>query len=348
MKNSLYLVVCILLYNCGAGNTSPSPGTSSTTIKTPPLAVEVQVIQPTTLIDRVESNGTLLPFEQTELHPEMAGRVTGLYFKEGTKVKKGSLLMKLYDADLKAQLTKLTVQQATAAKTVERYAQLLAINGISQQDYDLAVLQVNNIKADIELVKANLSKTELRAPFDGKIGLRSISEGAFVNTNTAIATLADVKQLKLEFSVPEKYASLIRPNDPLEFSVEGASGTFTAHVMASEVIITENTRNLSVKALVRANNPALVPGAFAKTKMELGKNDHALLVPSDAVVPQGRKKQVFLYRNGKAMAIEVSTGSRSAGTVEITSGIQQGDTLITSGLLFLKPMADVKISKVNG
>lgn len=345
-NSHLLLFALFLLSSCGGNDKKEQPA-AGTANKPQALKVDVMIVQPTTIIDNVEASGTLLPFETADLHPESSGRIINLYIREGAHVSKGTLLAKMYDDDLQGQLRKQKVLLATAEKTVERYEQLLKINGISQQEYDLAVLQVNNIKSDIHIIERNIAKTELKAPFSGKLGLKNVSEGAYVTPASVLVTIAEVNQLKLQFSIPEKYAALVKVGQPVSFGIEGSPKKFTANVMATEVSIQEDTRNLSVRAVVKANDAALVPGAFAKIKMELGKNNNALMVPSESIMPQGRKKLVYLFHNETAAATEITTGVRDSSNVEVVSGLKAGDSVITSGLLFLKPNSPVKLNIKN-
>jgi membrane fusion protein (multidrug efflux system) len=291
--------------------------------------------------------GTLLPLEETEIHAEVNGRITGLYIKEGAFVNKGALMVKLFDGDLQAQLKKLQVQLQIANKTEERNQELLKINGISQQDYDLSFLQVSNIKADIELIKTNIAKTEIRAPYNGKTGFRNISMGAYITPATVITTIRQLNQLKLQFSVPEKYASKISNGQAISFSTAGSNQKFIAKVYATESIVSETTRGLNVRCMVQQNNNTLVAGAFAKVDMDFARNDRAVLVPSQAILPQARGKKVVVYKNGVAVFVDVQTGVRDSANVEIISGLNPGDTIITTGLLGIRPEAKVNLSKVE-
>ncbi|HRN57918.1 MAG TPA: efflux RND transporter periplasmic adaptor subunit, partial [Agriterribacter sp.] len=207
------------------------------------------VVKTIPLSENIEVAGSLLPAEGTDIRPEISGRLVSIHFREGSLVRKGTLLAKLFDEDLQAQLKKLEVQLEINQKTVERYRELLKIQGISQQDVDLSELQVSNNKADIELVKVAITKTEIRAPFDGRIGLRNISLGAYVSPADVIATIRQVDQLKLEFTVPEKYSTDFVPGKKISFSVDGVRQRFGATVMASEYFIDANTRSLNIKAL---------------------------------------------------------------------------------------------------
>jgi membrane fusion protein, multidrug efflux system len=339
-------VILLLLAACGGKDKKAAPPQQAGG-KTAPIPVEVYVAKPQSISDNVEVPGTILPFESTEIHPEISGRVVLLNVKEGGFVNKGALLAKIYDGDLQAQLKKSQVQLGIAEQSEKRSEQLLKIQGISQQDYDLSLLNVNNIKADIEITRAAITKTTILAPFSGKLGLKNISPGAFITPATVITTIGQVNQLKLQFTVPEKYGSQIKNGQDIRFTIDGSPATYHAAVSATEVSIAEDTRSLSVRAVVKAKDPSLVPGAYAKVVIVLGKNENALMIPSGAVLPQGRKKLIYLYKGGKALATEITTGIRDSSDVQVETGLNNGDTVITSGLLFLKPNSDVKLTKVN-
>ncbi|MBC7849377.1 MAG: efflux RND transporter periplasmic adaptor subunit [Chitinophagaceae bacterium] len=312
-----------------------------------PLAVEAFVVKSAPLASTIEVPGSLLPFEETEIRSEISGRIVQLNVSEGSNVGKGTLLVKLFDGDLQAQRSKLEVQLQIAEKTVERQKQLLAIGGISQQEYDLSELQINNLKADIQLVRVNIGKTEIRAPFDGRIGLRSISMGAYISPAELITKISQVKKLKLQFTVPEKYSSVVTRGQSIQFLIDGSTKSYAGSVIATESSIEENTRSLAILAVVTANDNFLVPGAFAKVRMILGREEKALMIPTQAVIPSGRTKQAIVYENGKAVFKDITTGIRDSANIQVISGLQNNDTVIITGLLFLRPNAEVKLSKVN-
>lgn len=312
-----------------------------------PMVVMGYIVKTGAVSEPLQLPGSLLPMEETEMHSEVSGRVVGLYINEGANVSKGTLLVKLFDGDLTAQLKKLEVQLQIAQKTEERNKELLKISGISQQDYDLSFLQVSNIKADIELLKTNIAKTEIRAPFNGKIGFRNISMGAYVTPSTIITTIRQVSQLKLQFSVPEKYTSKIRTGQTISFSTDGSNKKYIAKVYATESTVNESSRGLNVRCVVEHTDATLVAGAFAKVDMDFAKNDNAVLVPSQAILPQARGKKLVLFNGGVAKFVDVQTGIRDSANVEITSGVKPGDTIITTGLLGIRPDAKIKLSKVQ-
>lgn len=313
----------------------------------PPLTVEAMIARTQSLSANIEVPGTILAYESTEIHPEISGRLVQLNVREGAFISQGALLAKLYDGDLRAQMNKLNVQLKIAEQTEKRQAELLKIQGISQQDYDLSLLQVHNLKADMDIVRSAIRKTEIRAPFSGKMGLKNISPGSFVTPTTIITTISQVNNLKLQFNVPEKYGAQLTKGQYVNFMVDGSSKNYAANIIATEVEVEENTRSLAVRALVKNIDRALIPGAFAKVKIVLGKSENAIMVPNSAVLPQGRKKQIYVYKAGKAIQTDINTGVRDSTNIQIISGLNLGDTVITTGLLFLRPGADVKLSKVT-
>jgi membrane fusion protein (multidrug efflux system) len=329
--------------SCSSGTSKNAKNKRPTTI----LSVEGYIVKPTLLVNTISVSGTLLPFEETVLMPEASGRVVMINLPEGKFVKQGTVLVKLYDGELQAMLKKSQTQLQLAEQTEKRQSELLKISGISQYDYDQTVFQVNSIKDDIDLLNVQIGKTELKAPFDGVIGLKNISVGAQANSSTAVATLRMVSRLKLDFSVPEKYSSELIPGKLLTFTVEGDSAKNSAVVMATEEGIEQDTRNLKVRAVVDHVTPALKPGAFANVELELGRNPNALLVPTQAIIPQARNKKVIVARKGKAVFLTVTTGIRKPDAIEVLNGIQTGDTVVTTGIVFLKPDADLKFSKIK-
>ena len=343
-KFSLSLALMLALFSCEEKKDTKKPQDGS---KSGPISVEAIVIKATTVSESIEVAGNILPFELTEIRPEISGRVIQLNFKEGSTVTKDVLLVKLFDGDLQAQLKKLKVQQQIAEKTEERQKELLKISGISQQDYDLSLLQVNNIKADIELTMVNIGKTEIRAPYAGRMGLRNISLGAYITPANILTTLSQVNMKKISFSIPEKYSNDIRPGMSVVFGIEGKEGQYKATILASESVIESETRNLKILATINDGNNNLVPGSFAKVGLTLGSNNTAVMVPSQCIVPSARTKQLLLYRNGTPEFVSVTTGLRNAENVQITSGLKPGDTVITTGLLFLRKDSKVKLTKVN-
>lgn len=341
-----FMIFSALIVSCGSKKKTAAAASTSTQQQQQSIIADALIVSTEPLSAEIEIPGTILAGETTEIHPEISGRLVQLNVREGTFVGKGALLAKLYDGDLQAQLRKLEVQLKIAEQTEDRQGQLLKIQGISQQEYDLSLLQVSNLKADIDIVREAVRKTEVRAPFSGKLGLRNISPGAFVTPATIVTTISQVSQLKIQFNVPEKYGSQLKNGQPINFMVDGSTKTFTANIIAAEVKMDENTRSLAIRALVKNSDPALIPGVFAKVSIVLGQNEDAILIPTIVVQPLGRKKLVYLYRGGKSIPADITTGVRDSSKVQVLTGLNVGDTVITTGLLFLRPGADVKLKNI--
>jgi membrane fusion protein, multidrug efflux system len=333
------------LYCCGhqdKENKSKEKGKQSGKIS----MVEGVVVKPSAVEQTISVSGTIRPFEETVLMPDVAGRVITVNLPEGKFVKQGTVLVKLFDEDLQASLKKSQAQLQISEQLQNRQMELLKVNGISQSDYDQTAFQVNSYKADIELLKVQIRKTEVVAPFDGVIGLRNVSIGAVVSPSTALATIREVQNLKLDFSVPEKYSSEITPGKQIKFTVQGNEKIFTARVIATEEGIDVNTRNLNARAIIDKTTP-LVPGAFANVELVLNKNKSALMVPTQAIIPRERDKQLIIMKGGKANFVTVKTGIRQSTNIEILEGLNPGDTVVTTGILFVRSGDNIKFSKVS-
>jgi membrane fusion protein, multidrug efflux system len=312
-----------------------------------PLQAEAFIVKTRPLTENIEVPGTLLPYETTEIRPEISGRIVNLNIPEGRVVQKGTLLVKLFDGDLQARLKKLEVQLSIAEKTVERQKALLEISGISQQEYDLSQLEANNLNADIELVKVDIGKTRITAPYTGKIGLKNISLGAYVTPTDILTTISQVNDLKLEFTVPEKYSENMRRGKEVQFTVNGLDKKYKASVMATESGIEANTRTLKVRGIVRGRHDELVSGGFAKVSLDLGNLGDPIVIPTQAIIPQAREKKVVVYKAGQPDFKVVTTGIRDSTFVQIVEGLNVGDTVITTGLLAIRPDSKISITKVN-
>ncbi|OGV27679.1 MAG: hypothetical protein A3J84_06720 [Ignavibacteria bacterium RIFOXYA2_FULL_37_17] len=277
----------------------------------------------------------------------MAGKIINIYFKEGSSVKKGDLLVKINDAELQAQLAKAKYNLKLLEDREHRQRVLLEREAISQEDYDVSLNELNVVKADIELVKAQVAKTEIRAPFDGVIGLKNVSEGSFVNTETIIATLQDINPIKIDFSIPEKYSGSVKVGDQIRFKVVGKDETYTGKVYAIEPKIDPQTRTLKLRAVYSNAARSILPGSFADVELILHEIQGALMVPTYSIIPELKGQKVFLYRNGKAFPQNVEIGIRTDTRVQITNGLAENDTLITSGILQIRPNSPVTISELN-
>lgn len=349
-KSKLYYCILaaslLVMAGCGQKDKKQTPAAGANRPSGPPR-VDVFVVKAEPFAENLEVPGTVIANEATEIHPEVSGRIIRLNVAEGKFVSRGTLLAKLYDADLQAQLKKLEVQLQIAQTNEERSAQLLRIQGISKADYDASLLNVNNIKADMDLIRTSITKTEIRAPFDGKLGLKNISPGAYVTPTTIIAVINQTSQLKLDFTIPEKYSAQLKIGQIVDFNFEGAPEKYKARVIATESAVTETTRSLKVRALIQSREGGhLLPGAFAKVQLHFDPNPNALLVPTQAVLPQARGKKIIRYEGGVANFIDVTTGVRDSARVQILEGLKAGDTIVVTGLLSTKPSSKIAINNV--
>jgi len=308
-----------------------------------PLLASGFVIAPTQMNELIYSTGSLIPDEEVELSFETSGKVVGISFKEGTRVKKGELLAKINDRPLQAQLLKLQAQKKLTEEREFRQRQLLDRDAISRESYDQVATELQSLKADILLIEARISETELRASFDGIVGLRMISEGAFATTQTKIVRLVKISPLKIEFSFPERYAGEVSPGFPISFVIDGISKTFTANVYAVDPKVDMTTRTIVARAIYSNTNEELKPGRFASVRVLLSQIDNTIAIPSQALIPEMEGEKVFIYKKGKAVEVRVTIGLRTESLIQIRSGLNFGDTLLTTAILQLRHNIPVQL-----
>jgi membrane fusion protein (multidrug efflux system) len=310
------------------------------------LNVSGLIITPSEMNELINSTGTLRPDEEVELAFETSGKITNINFTEGTRVKKGELLAKINDKPLQAQLQKLQAQKKLTEEKEFRQRSLLDRDAISRESYDQIVTELETIEADINLIKARISETELRAPFDGIIGLRYLSEGSFANTSTKIARLVKISPIKVEFSIPERYADQVKIGYPVTFHIDGNAEDFKAVVYAVDPKVDITTRTIIIRALYPNRNEELKSGRFTTITLLLSKIEDAISIPSEALIAEMEGEIIYLYKSGKAHRTRVTTGLRTASEIQILSGVSMGDTLITSGILQLRHTLPVVLDTV--
>ncbi|WP_187264737.1 efflux RND transporter periplasmic adaptor subunit [Pontibacter beigongshangensis] len=311
------------------------------------VAVDVFVVSPLAFQNKITSTGTVLANEEVELISEIAGRVTGINFEEGTRVKKGQLLLTVNVQDLQAQLQKLKSNQKLYRDMEERQRTLLEKEYISRQEYDQVSNQLATANADIRALEATLAKAYLRAPFDGVIGMRQVSEGSYVSANTPIARVVDISPVKIEFSVPGRYSHQLKEGDQIIFTSEGNPERYEAKIYAVAPKIDPATRTMVVRALYDNKQEEVKPGAFVKIEIALKDVDEAILLPTEAIIPEATGHKVFLAKGGKAVPQMVKIGQRSETLIQITEGIEPGDTIIQSGILQVRPGSNLSIRNIN-
>jgi len=348
----IYLIYYRVSENKKIGGEGPKGGGKSAkdgkgSKETPPLAVDGIIVTAHSFANNLEITGSIEANESVVLRSEVSGLVTAINFKEGSNVNKGAVLVKINDNDIQAQLQDALTKENLSATSENRAKQLLAKGAISEEEYDIALANLKSLKAQAQIVRAQLAKTTLRAPFSGKIGLRSISVGEYLTPSTVIANLMSTNPVKINFSIPEKYVGQIKLNSAIHFATDASGKNYTGKVFAIEPGINQQTRTLQIKALAPNSNNELLPGSFAKVKLTLSTQNNAILIPSEAIIPVLKGKMVYISKNGKAQQVQVEAGTRTAESVVITSGLNVGDTVLTTGAMALKPDAPVKV-KIAG
>jgi membrane fusion protein, multidrug efflux system len=331
------LLVPALLFSCKSKNKELAPK------EKPAVMVEVIVAGSENVTSSLEVNGSVLSNEMVELRPEISGRLTYLNIPDGATVKQGTILAKVNDADLQAQMEQQKTQLDLATKTEKRLANLLKVNGVNQADYDVALSQVNSIQANIKVLNAQIDKTIIKAPFSGELGLREVSPGAYVTPQTLIGTLQQTDKVKIDFTVPETFASIIKKGNKIRIQTSEMKESAEATISAIEPQIDAATRNIKVRALLSSGT--ISPGAFVKVLLD--QEREGIMVPSNSIIPDALVNQVVVAHKNKAVFTNIETGLRNNNLVEITSGINPGDSVIISGMLFVRPNAAIKVKKVK-
>lgn len=307
------------------------------------VAVDVFVVKTEKLDNKIQSTGTILANEEVELRSEISGKVSKIFFKEGDRVKKGQLLVRINDEEQQAQLQRLKYNIKLNEDQEFRQKRLLEKEAISQQEYDIVLTQLNSIRAELQQLEAVIDKYSIRAPFNGVIGLRYISEGSYVSPTSQIAFMQDIDRVKIEFSIPEKYAPEVKPGSKIAFSITGRDKQYEGTVYAVEPRIDLATRSVRIRAISPNLDRELTPGAFARVELTLETINDAIMIPTEALIPELQGQKVFLYKNGRAMSSPVETGLRTERAIQITKGVQPNDSLIITGLLQLKDSTQVKV-----
>ncbi len=304
------------------------------------------IVQTEPYSETIEVPGNIVSNETADIHPEVSGKIVSLHYPEGGIVSKGTVIARIFDADLQAQLKKLEVQLNIARQTESRQKQLLEIQGISQQDYDLSLLQVRNLQAEIEILKTDISRTVVTAPFTGKLGLRNISIGTYVTPATSIGSITQTTGLNLDFFVQEKYTSRLRKGQMVDFKLQNSTKSFSATITATDARVDEANRTLKIRGRVSGSDPALIPGAYASVNLRFENEPNTILIPSQAIISQARSKKVIVYKEGAAIFKDVTTAARDSSRIRITSGLTPGDTVVVTGLMILKPEQKIVVDKI--
>jgi len=335
-----YFFPLLLLISCTSKEKNKDPQ------KSPAPIVDIIIARPQTVSNSIEANGTVVANEYVELHPEATGRITYLNVPEGKHITRGTVIARINDEDLVANLNKSEAALKLAQDYVNRLKPLLSVQGINQADYDVAENAVISNQADIQYTRALIDKTIIRAPFDGVGGLRQVSIGAYVSNTDVIATMQQVNNLRMDFTMPEEYGKYISTGATVKITLDATNDTLKhkATVIAVEPQANTITRNLKVRAILQDNTKAN-PGAFVKVYISQGTKQ-SILVPTNCIIPSDINKQLILVKGGKAKFADVTTGVRLQSNVEITKGVQEGDSVVVTGVLFAKDKKPLKVRKV--
>lgn len=324
-----------------AANASRAGGGPPAGLAVPVLAEPVSVER---IAEEVTAIGTLRANESVALRPEVAGRVAEIAFAEGSVVTAGTVLVRLDDQIPRAELAQAEAELALAQATARRAQELYARGAGSAAARDQAVATLRTATAAVELARARLAKYSLAAPFDGMVGLRRISPGAFVDVGAEIVTLVSIDPIKLDFRVPEVFLARVREGQKIAVSVDAFPGrSFPGQVVAIEPAIDPAGRSIAIRASLPNGDGILRPGLFARVTLTLREEPEAIMVPEAAIVPFGGQLLVMKVVDGKAQSQPVTLGLRRQGKVQVTQGLAPGDVVVTAGQMKLQPGASVAV-----
>ena len=339
------LVVYRINTNAAKENKSAGGGAKGSGER-PATKVFGKVIVGQSFANQLTLSGSIEPDEQVDIQSEISGLVEAIHFQEGGRITKGQTLVRIKNTELKAQLTQATTKYNLAKENLRRGQYLLEKEALSQEEVEILSAEVETSKAAIELIQAQIDKTSVLAPFSGKVGTRNIALGSYITPNTIITKLVSTDRVKIAFSIPEKYANTVKINHEITFTVDGMDKTFSAKIYLIEPIIETNSRTLTVKAIAQNTdkNFQLIPGMFANINFPLANIEQALLVPAEALIPIQNGKKLFIVKEGKAQESVVQMGARTKDDVLIISGISEGDTVLTTGIMSLRNGAPVNVT----
>jgi len=310
------------------------------------LPVTMLIAKPESFTETLAVTGSIEANESVILKSEVSGKITGIFFNEGERVEQGVLLIKVFDDDLQAQLTKAQANLKLTEDVEARQRLLLDREAISRQEYDVSFANLQSAQADVSLLQAQISKTEIKAPFDGTIGFRKVSPGEYITPGVDIASLVNDNPAKIQFTVPEKYSQMLGPNTVIKYRMEGQPVERKATVYAVAPYIDTNTRTLQLKALTPNPRGALIPGAFARIEVLMETQPNVILIPAESVLSESAGQKVYLYKSKKVKSVFVETGTRTNDRVEIVKGIVPGDTVIITGMMQITPRTEVVPDKL--
>ena len=339
----------IWLAACGGTSGDAGSGGGNGGRSAPPAtAVEVSAAFTDTVVDAIVATGQIEAIQQIALRPDAEGRIVGLLVDEGAMVEQGAPLIKIDDAELKAQVERARADNDLARQALDRTRQLLSQKAAAPADLERAEAAARSAQASLDLLQLRLDRTVVRAPFAGVVGQRRVSLGDYVTTSTQLLTLQTIAPARATFSVPERYAAELKPGERVEFQVAALPGKrFDARVDFVDPVITLPGRTITVKAVTANSAHSLRPGMFIEARLATGMRPRATIIPEEAIAPTASASWVWVVVDGKATRREVELGIRMPGFVEVRSGIEPGDLVVTGGQDRLVEGAAVKPTEVD-
>lgn len=334
---TVFLTACVLKAD-DLGKTDEKTAAPATAF-TP---VDGVIVRPGVLNEELEVIGSLVANQQVDIVSELTRKVVRVHVKEGSYVKEGALLFQMDDDDLQAQLDRLRQEEKLALLNEDRLKDLIAHDAIAQQDYDQASTNLSVLQARIRELQVTISKTRINAPFSGHVGIINVHPGSIVSVNTVLTDIEDISVIKVDFAVPEKYTNVIKPGSVHTFTIASDDKQYQTKVVATAASLSQNTRTLLVRGVTANQNGLLFPGQSARLNLALSTDNNAVSVTSNALIPSSSGYTLYVSRHGIVQGVPVQIGQRSSGSVQITEGLQQGDTVITSNLLRLVPGVPVQ------
>ncbi|MFO7823759.1 MAG: efflux RND transporter periplasmic adaptor subunit [Cyclobacterium sp.] len=311
------------------------------------LPVNVVELKQEKLENNLNITGSLIPNEIVTLRPEVAGLVEKIAFNEGQFVRKGTPLLYLNDEELDAQRERLNYTKKLYESQENRQKELLSREAISQEEYDIVLNQYNTNLADLRLIEAQLNKMVIRAPFDGELGFRQVSEGSVIGTTDIISNIVNVDPIKIEFSIPERYANEIKAGSLVYFRANNSSEEAEGKVYAIEPNVDAATRTLKIRAMSPNKEKKFLPGMFVRVRLVLNEIDNAIMIPSESLIPELEGYKVYIANEGKIESRKVTIGQRSDTRVQVLDGLAPGELVLTTGVLQAREGMPVNVNQIN-
>ena len=340
--NILIMFSAVLIVSCSGSGAKDQQAVAPKK----PLEVEGYKVVPEPFNNEIIITANLMPNENVELKSPISGQVLDIYFKEGEKIYKGQSIVHIDDRSWKAQLLGLNAQLDAANSDLARKKALLEIEGSTQEEIETAFSLVESLKSNIKQLEINIDLANVTAPFSGQLGMRNFSKGAYLREGDVITSITEVSQLKVDFEVPQEHKASIKLGGTIKVVIE--RDTLEAKIYAINPLINESSRTISARALLKQpSGKIIMPGTFAEVLIATNYLNDALMVPTQAIVPEINEQTVYVYKSGKAYRKTIEIGNRTDTKVNVISGIAAGDTLITTGLLLVKEGMGVNLQSVK-